>query len=736
MNSQRHESNPRRSGLEGDCHDPVVAVLANQRLRLRAGLRHQFQPSVVPPSYLIEDPASGHFYRVGVAEYTFLSLLDGERTVAEALAEAAGRLGAAALDEQDAAAICRWLCDTQLAATSDSAAPQRLQQAAARLRRGRLWERVHPLAFRWSLGNPDPLLERLRPGVLWATGRAATLLGGGLILSGLGLVGLYASELAESAPRVLRPQAWATGLVLLVLLKLWHEVCHAVVAKSLGGTVPDAGLVCFLGAPLAYVDLSSTYRFARRGQRIAVALAGVYGEWCVAAVAAWVWCLAAPGPLRDLAWQCLAIAGAASALVNLNPLLKFDGYFVLTELLGTPNLSGWGQRYAQHLARRLLWGAPSQFRPPVWGRVIRVYAVAAAVWRFTVTLGIVLAAAHWLSGLGLVVSLLAAASWWAQPLIQLVRSTAPQGPRPGRHRARAVAALSGAVATLLLAAFLLPWPLPTQAPATVVHESLTAVHTAAAGFVEAVSVTDGQEVAAGQQLLRLRNPNLLAELDQLRLQLRSAQLRRRSLLLQRQTAARQAQDEEIAALEVRLADKQREVDQLVVCAPRAGTVIGRQLEQVLDRFLPAGTAVCSLVDPRGKRLRASIDQRDQRRFAGRVGQTLCAAVLGYGRLKGARLVKVEPRAVNRPSDAALTVAGGGSLAVRPASDRSSAVAGPGPEAEWELETARFTAEIALDPRDSAHLAAGQTAVVGFYRADESIARHLWRRWLSGSNWSY
>lgn len=710
--------------------DFAVQSLAQQRLALRPGLAFRYRRFGGRSTYVIEDPWSGHFYRVGVPEYTFLTALDGERSVAEVLAEVARRIPDEALDEADAALICRWALECGLAHTAATRSAARLDQVAGREARRRWVEWVNPLALRLSLGNPDPLLERAWKWLALLVAPAATGAGLGFIVVALVVLAVRWGEFTARVPEVLRPGAWAGGLFVFVLLKLWHELWHALVAKSHGGSVPDAGVIFFFGAPLAYVDLSTSYRLPDRWQRIHVALAGVYGEALAASAALGLWCVLTPGLVRDLAAQAILLAGVSSLAVNLNPLMRFDGYYVLSEWLDVPNLSSWGQQYVSGLARRWLWGQPTRFDPPAWGRVICVYGVAAAVWRWSVSLGLIVAAGTWFAGLGVLVSAAAVAWWWVWPAAGALRRAfvgSPSEPARPLRSGLGLAAAGGALALVLWAA---PWPWPTRAPATVVYEPQTPIRAESAGFVARVLVADGQQVAAGQPLAELENDRLAFDVRLAECELAALELRRRNHLAGRETSALQALAEEARALAERVALLRHDQQRLVIRAPSAGRIVGRELERLAGRYLTRGTAVAALVDDDRKQLHALVSQFDQAQFQARTGSAVAASVVGVGPLAApARLVRLTPEAQSRDVPTALTVAGGGALAVRRAATESPPRT-PGanqPPPPLELESPHFLARVALPPETARGLAAGQNGWVGFHAGDESIASHLWRR---------
>jgi hypothetical protein len=191
-------------------------------------------------------------------------------------------------------------------------------------------------------------------------------------------------------------------------LKFFHELGHALVCHRYGGNIRETGVVIAFFAPLAYVDASSCWSFRSRWHRIHTALAGVYVELIIASLSilAWKWCDSVV--LRHVLQNTIIMASVSTLLFNLNPLMKFDGYYVLSDLLQIPNLSTQANSVITELARRIFFG-DSGSRPTVIGQqrwVLLAYGAAAMVWRLLVTFSLLIMASVLFHGAG---------SRWPQP---------------------------------------------------------------------------------------------------------------------------------------------------------------------------------------------------------------------------------------------------------------------------------------------------------------------------------
>ena len=165
-------------------------------------------------------------------------------------------------------------------------------------------------------------------------------------------------------------------------LKIVHETAHAVACRKFGGTVTQAGVFLLLLVPVPYVDVTSAWRFADKWQRIIVAAAGMYVEFFVAAVATFVWANAESAETCSVAQSVIAMAAIGTLLFNGNPLMRFDGYYILSDWLEIPNLAGRGNQYLIGLAERLAFGTRrTPNLAPRERRIVAAYAVLSLAWR-------------------------------------------------------------------------------------------------------------------------------------------------------------------------------------------------------------------------------------------------------------------------------------------------------------------------------------------------------------------
>lgn len=705
---------------------PSVRELGSMRLALRSDLQVSPRIEGGESYFVIDDPLHGRYYRLGAAEYAFVSLLDGHTTLSDALAKLSTADPRHRLSETEAAGLCRWLARQDLAQTPESSRPDRLAARAEKDERRQWLARVNPLSFRVPLfTRPDDLIQAIERRVGWIFSPAAAGLWIGLVVTGSYRLQADWEQFSASLSGFLAPDNWLWIGVCWLVLKLLHELAHGIACQRYGGAVREAGVMFVMLAPLAYVDVTSSWRFPDRWQRIVVAAAGMYVEIAIAAIAAIVWSESESPGTRYLCANLVTMAGVATIVFNANPLMKFDGYYMLSDWLGIPNLYPNGELYLRTWARRSLFGVPAVL--PEWPnrqrRIIACYAWASLAWRVVTCVTLVASAAALFHGAGIAMAGFAVCAWVLQPLFRfagyLLGRDSPDRPRRWRFAA-IVVPIAAVVAFVLLC---VPWPGLRTAPAVVDYAPATVIRASTAGFVRAVETRNGQTVRKGQPIVVLENRALEREWEELDGKIRQASIR---ALRYRQTgepAAAQAEDRQRAALESQRDELLDQLDQLVVRAPRSGRFSRRAIEAMRDTFIDQGAEIGVIGDETRKEIRLSLSEDDYESFTRR---GLAPVFVNVPRLPLWRdtIDIIQPRATLQPPHPALIATNGGPLPVKsetPESARDRRDAAPEPT----LLAPRFLGRIKLDRDTSERLFAGQTAEIGFRPCDRSIGAHLY-----------
>ncbi len=700
--------------------DSSVRDIGGSRLKLAEELIFAPQVYGTKTHYHIEHPSRGKFFRVGYPEYVLLSLMDGTRTVAQALTITARMLGSRALSHSRGVEVANWLIEHRLAQISDDESAWSGSHDEPSGGPGAILKRANPFWMKWPIGSPDRLLTVLLQGVGWCFSPWATCLGILVILFGVGSVVLHWSEFIASASSVVTAQNWLWMLAAWIGLKVIHELAHGLACKYHRGEVRETGLIFILFAPMAYVDVTSCWRFPSKWQRIHVAVAGMYAELLIAAVAAIAWTQIDSTVVHHILFNVIVMASLSTLLFNANPLMRFDGYYILSDLLGIPNLATEGNRCVRALASRIFFGQSSRPLQDLGLRrwIIRCYGLAATCWRLLICVSLATAASVILHGAGLVLALGGMLAWFGLPLWKLVVQMQQRfhESRPTFIRAAVTGSALAASAFMVLA--WVPWPGAISVPVVVNYSDDSTVRSAAPGFIERVHVQDGQSVEAGQLLVELRNEQLVADQRELELICSQEKVRRRVALDQRDGAAAQiAQRNHQAALE-RLEETRRRTEGLHIRAPIAGRVVARNLRQSVGTYVDEGDEILSVADESSKELIVSVAQEQIDAIMPRVGENIRFR-LGDRWARAGKLDRLDPRASKNLPHPAMSAGVGGPLAVTQGDTES--------DRNMRLADSRFRGTVTLSSAVCQDLGGGEQGYAMFGLRQESVGEFLWVR---------
>ncbi len=580
-------------------------------LRRRPDLVCQPLPLAGRKHWAVKDPVARRYFLLTDPEYLVLDALDGRRSLAEVKLLFERQYAPRELPLARLQAFLGRLHEQGLVLVER---PGQAQPLADR-RRARRWTQLASLAVGWlSLRfrgiDPHAWLNRLVP-----TGgpllRPAWVLAY-LVLLALGGAAAWASRQQWQGDWT-QWQAWLSPSTLLLLavvlfaVKLAHELGHAVVYHRLGGQCHELGVMLLVGVPCLYCDVSDAWLMPQRWKRLAVSAAGMAVELALAAAAALVVWATPPGPVHTAAWSVVLISSIGTLLINGNPLVRYDGYFLLSDWAGVPNLGSRAAASLERVAARLILGSepPTQALEtddPWW---LPLYALASIGYRCLLLVGVWWLLAPWTQawqGEWLLAAMLGAtAVGWVGPAAArwarwITRPDRPLPLRPWR------AGLGLAAAGLGLAALLVwPWPQRFAVPVVIEPVGSQRLYATVAGRLQ-VEVTAGQQVVSGTRLARLENADEQRQLVELEGQVAVQRRQVESLLRLRGTdpiaaaqlpAAQQSARELAAQLAQRRADQER----WTLRATQDGQVMARSIEPQRPGIDDLPTATGTWLDP-------------------------------------------------------------------------------------------------------------------------------------------
>ena len=629
--------------------DYAVAELAAARPRLRSDLLFTFQVLGGEPSYVLEDLTNRRYFQLGLAEYRFLTALDGKRSAREALALNARAMGASALSEARVQSLLSWLVENELSETETAGQEARRRETVSDRESKRPSRLLQNFFFmKIPLGNPDAFLNRVAPFLKWSLAPVAMVAWlGFLIYAGAELI-YHWRPFMESTRQVALPSNWIFLLISFAGLKLIHELWHGVAAKRYHAPVPEWGIrLLALVSPLTYIDATSTWRLPARSARMVVAAAGMYIELFIAAIAVMIWVRTSPGAVNTMAYNIVFTASLVTLFFNGNPLMRFDGYYILTDLIQIPNLGTKGQRFVSWASRKYLLGMEHQeLSQKIQSRIVSIgiYGVLATMWKMVVWVGIMLLISTLFKGAGVVLVVLAIMAG----LVGMVKKAAKlvfAGDRGVRISYGRACSRIGAIAVLITAILVFVPVSPSPSLVAVVDQPGKAMlRIDTDGLVREVYVSNGEAVHKGQLLARLENPIKSMELERLRLDAARSQLISRRHFEEGNIAAHQAEKENLASLEEGIRTLGEQVASLEIVSPIEGTIHADRLESLQGHYLKTGAIVMSVLPSLPDELLVLIPQQEIEAFARRQNENISVKIRGRQGTLQAQLERIERQA--------------------------------------------------------------------------------------------
>ena len=536
--------------------------------------------------WTLKDPLSLAYFRLRDAEYAVVRLLDDRMTYGEVLDALRRTFPAEAWSLENLKAFIGSLVQSGLLTSLRMGQGRALakQRELAR-QRGRWGLLTKVLSLRWQGIDPEPLLRRVEPRTRWLFRPLTLATCSSLIALALLLVTLRWETLVRRLPDATALFGMGNLLPLVVVfigIKLLHELGHVLTCRHFGGECHELGIQVLIFVPLFYGDVTDAWMVSRRWPRIAISAAGIFVELVLASVATLLWWSSVPGLLNSVFLNVMLVCSVNTLLFNGNPLLRYDGYYVLADMLHLPNLAMQSRQTVMSLCERLIAGV-SEDEPELDSRrwwTLLIYGVLSAVYRMFVTVGIVWFLHHFFgrgfSIFATAISALLVFGAVVTPVRELVGRIRQRSKSElsSPQRLRKGLSIGGAVLAALL---LIPLPYSVNAPFVVFPGDAKPVFVVVAGRIESASPA-GTRVELGEPLgtlvnheLQLQHERQVAEVGRLTARLKNLEAQRgnNDAAAMRLPATR----DELASAKKRLGQLTIEVQRLRLNSPQSGVVL-------------------------------------------------------------------------------------------------------------------------------------------------------------------
>jgi putative peptide zinc metalloprotease protein len=697
--------------MEGQMHTAESTQHRERRKQVRLRLRRDLAiaPVVLDGQqvHVVKDPISLRYWHFREPDYFLLQQLDGQATLEEARERFETEFRPERLSLEEVESFARHLLTSGIAESDSAEAGEMLlEQRRKYYRDKRLNRLTNVLNIQFPVFDPDRLLARMLRYIGWIVTPLFGLVCLAVVLAALALVATHFEQFRARLPayhEFFSPANLVSMWLMLGIVKIIHEFGHGLTCKAFGGEVHEMGVLFLCFSPSLYCNVSDAWVMPNKWKRILISAAGIIVELVVAALATFVWWNTTGSYLiHQISLSLMVVCSVSTVLFNGNPLMRYDGYYVLSDWLEIPNLASRSGQFLLRLFQRYALGIRVTEEPYLTpGRKVLfvAYAIGSFVYRWVVVFGIIwffyqVLKPYKLGAVGSLLAVMALGQLLAGPVRGLIHVFQKRGRLPDMKRSRV--ALSSMIVLVLIALFfLLPIPISRVRQVGLVQfdpESAEAVHVSVPGLGERVGgvldklhVRDGEHVEEGRVLAEFRHREIDEGVNETQGQLGVEEARRSAALDRLRASTDEAERNKLRSeaarasgecerLAGRLGAYQAMQASLVLRAPRAGVVFGlprpdevgrqwdRQRSQPFCRIGDAGKLrVLVPVSPADYRL-----LRDDTAAARRHSHTLAVdvRVQGHaGRTWQGHLSELPP-AEAREVPAGLTQRSGGPLAVK------------------------------------------------------------------------
>jgi putative peptide zinc metalloprotease protein len=547
-------------------------------------------------SRLIYDPVRHRYYQISKSAFELLQLWSSGP--ADALVKRAQAELERPVAEAEVAEIVKFVFANHLSLEPANDDALSLAKQEARTQRSLLSRIMHGyLFFKIPLVRPERFLKATLPMVEPLFSRASALLLVLITLAGLYFVSRQWNVFVATFLDLATVEGAFIFGIALVIVKSLHELGHAYAATRLGVRANSMGIAFMVLMPMLYTDVTDAWRLRKQNDKLMIDVAGIAVELAIAGVATFLWAFLADGPWRTAAFVVATSSWIMSLVVNLNPLMRFDGYYLLADAWQIPNLSSRSNALAQWWLRERLFGlghGPPELVQPRRRRLMILYALCVWVYRFFLFLGIALLVYYmFFKALGIVLFVIEIVWFILLPIFREIMEWWKMRSEIITTRRSLVTA--GLISAAIVA-FAMPWSGTVRIQAVASYDLETVIFAPRPARLVAVEIQDQAAVVADDTLIVLEAPDLEHELSQTRKRIALVQLRLARIAGdEADLSNRIVLESELARHETNLAGLEAEQSRLVVRSPHAGIARDVDLDLKPGEWIDEATPIARVV---------------------------------------------------------------------------------------------------------------------------------------------
>ena len=603
---------------------PMGQAAEHLQVKLRPDLIVQPQFYEGMTHYVVKDPIGLKYFRFKIEEYFLLQQFDGKNTLQDVKKAFERKYRPQTISIED---LTRFTAQLHEASIVQIDSPDQAKVLIRRRRKNRwkkLWQFLANILYiKIPIIDPERLLTGMYPYFSWIYTKTFIVFSVSMMCAALTLVASQWTEFYSKLPEFQSFFNWYTIFAFwcsLGIVKVIHEFGHGLTAKHFGGEVHEMGMLFLVLTPALYCDVTDSWLLPSKWKRIWISAAGIYVECFLASIATFVWWNTQPGLLNSLAMATMFICSVNTILFNANPLLRYDGYYVMADWLEIPNLRIKSTDFFKYLFQEKVLGleVPVQSYMPRSRRTLFVtYAVASYFYRWVVTFSIIFFLTQFLKkwklqSIGYMMAGGSLVPLLVMPLYQIFKFVRT----PGRMRKVKKARTTGfavAFVAIVLGILMIPTPLRVQGTLVLKPAKPQEVYAEVPGKLVEMNVRDGEWVSKGTVLAALSNPEKMRERTSLQEQqaVSWAKARWFSKTDSNMSRALQKQNQQMADAMEPLIDKVAEqIGKLTLVADRDGQVMGVPHKETLGQWVKPGKPFCEVGDPKKLEAHLIMDQGD------------------------------------------------------------------------------------------------------------------------------
>ena len=622
-------------------------------------------------SYMLHRKSSNNVYRASAEAMELIGNFDGQHTVDELWTSALEWQGENAPTQAEFIDLLGQLHESEILIVDRRLNVEHLfSRGEDKSRKTFKQTYLNPLFVRFALLDPDKILTALYEKLSWLFNPWFAMAWIVLLLSALFQLipswSLFRFELATV--ELLSPFYALMFILIYPVMKLIHEFSHGLILKRFGGEVHEMGIALMVLLPIPYVDATTSALLPNKRDRILVSAGGILVELGLAALATLIW-VNSSGLLHDVALVVMLIGGLSTVLFNANPLLKFDGYFILADYLELPNLAQRSKTYLQARLNRLLFKIDVEHYEPADAQekgLLLSYGVLSCVYRVLLMLAIAWMLSKKYFFFGILLAMWILATTLLNPVWRFSKFILAQN---SSKRSRALS-VSVAIAMTFIAVFsLIPMPYNTFGKAVVWLPDSAIVRSASDCEVTKLLATPGSIVKAGDELFHCTNPELGTSISILQARLDEVNARSNGLGTHEQVEKLKL-SAEANTIRSNFNRHQEKLKNQQIIAGATGVFVVTGQSQLLGRYFPQGEIAAYIVTPDSRTVRMAVEQNQIALIEHSVTnvELVFAENFDKGDIYESAVSAQTPKADRQLTSAALSTAGGGSLVADPAGD--------------------------------------------------------------------